>query len=54
MDWLEATLYIGTLFVLRLGVPLGSIFLLGCGLRKLDAKWNAEAQAQLESEKAKL
>lgn len=52
MDWLEAAIYIGGLFILRLGVPLAIIVLIGYGLRKLDAKWQAEAQARLEAEQA--
>ncbi len=53
MDWLTPAVYIGGLFILRLGVPLGIILLLGYGLRKLDTNWQAEAQAQLETEQAK-
>ena len=52
MDLLEPAVYIGGLFILRLGVPLAIIMLIGYGLRKLDAKWQAEAQAQLEAEQA--
>ena len=52
MDLLESTLIIGGMFVLRLGVPVAITLLIGYGLRRLDAKWQAEAQARLEAEQA--
>jgi hypothetical protein len=38
------------MFILRLGVPLALTLAVGYGLRRLDAKWEAEARAQLEQE----
>ncbi len=37
------------MFVLRLGVPLAVTLLVGYWLHRLDAKWQAEAQAQWEA-----
>jgi hypothetical protein len=45
MDSFYTTVGILGLFILRLGVPLLIIFGVGYGLRRLDAKWEAEAQA---------
>jgi len=53
MEWLLGIGYIAGLFVLRIGVPLAIIFGLGYGLRRLDAKWQAEAMAQHATELAK-
>ncbi len=38
MDRLELAVYIGALFILRMGVPLAVTLLIGYGLRQLDAK----------------
>jgi hypothetical protein len=38
------------IFLLRLGVPLLITLAVGYGLRRLDARWQAEAQARLEQE----
>lgn len=50
MDWLLQTVIILGMFVLRLGVPLAITLAVGYWLRRLDAKWQAEAQAQREAE----
>jgi len=47
MDWLSQTAIIIGMFGLRLGVPLAITLLVGYWLRRLDAKWQAEAQARL-------
>ena len=52
MEWLTQVLVILGLFILRLGVPLAIILIVGYGLRRLDAKWQAEARAQLEASQA--
>ncbi len=44
MEWLTQGLVILGLFILRLGVPLAIILAVGYGLRRLDAKWQAEAE----------
>lgn len=49
MDWLLETVIILGMFVLRLGMPLAITLLLGYWLRRLDAKWQAEAQVQQEA-----
>lgn len=47
VDWLlEAAIILG-MFVLRLGVPLAITFAVSYWLRRLDAKWQAEALARL-------
>jgi hypothetical protein len=49
MDWLpEAAAVIG-LFILRLGVPLAITLVVAYFLRRLDARWQAEAWAQWEA-----
>ena len=49
MDGLwEATIIAG-MFILRLGVPLAITVAVGYLLRRLDAKWQAEAWAQWEA-----
>ena len=46
MDWwLQAAGVIG-MFILRLGVPLAITLAVGYWLRRLDAKWQAEALAR--------
>jgi hypothetical protein len=47
--WVTAFSILG-LFILRLGIPLAVIFLIGYWLRRLDAKWQAEAVARRETE----
>ena len=49
MDWLLQALIIFGMFVLRLGVPLAITVAVGYWLHRLDAKWQAEAQAQQEA-----
>ncbi len=46
---LEIAVIIG-MFVLRLGVPLLITLLVGVWLRRLDDKWQAEAEAYQEAE----
>jgi hypothetical protein len=46
MDTWISTLGVIGLFILRLGVPLAITLAIGYWLRRLDAKWQAEAQAQ--------
>lgn len=46
MDIWLSTLGVIGLFILRLGVPLAITLAIGYCLRRLDAKWQAEAQAQ--------
>jgi len=53
MEWLLEIGYIAGLFVLRIGLPLVIIFGLGYGLRRLDARWQAEAMAQHATDLAK-
>lgn len=52
MDWLFGVPVIVGMFVLRLGVPL--LITLGVGYlwRRLDAKWQAEAQLKQELDQA--
>lgn len=45
MDWWWQTAIILGMFMLRLVVPLAIVMLVGYWLRRLDAKWQAEAQA---------
>jgi hypothetical protein len=49
MDWLLQAAIILGMFVLRLGVPLVITLAIGYWLRRLDAKWQAEAQAQRDA-----
>ena len=46
MEWWEQTAIIAGMFILRLGVPLAITLLVGYGLNRLDAKWQAEAEAR--------
>lgn len=49
MDWLvQAALILG-MFVLRLVVPLAITLAIGYWLRRLDAKWQAEAQVRRDA-----
>ncbi len=45
MDWLWQTVIIVGMFILRLGAPLAITLAVGYWLRRLDAKWQAEATA---------
>ena len=49
MDWLSDSLAVAGLFILRLGVPLAITLAVAYGLRRLDAKWEGEAQRQSRS-----
>lgn len=52
MDWwLEAAIILG-MFLLRLALPLAIVLGVGYLLQRLDAKWQAEAQAQWEMAQA--
>jgi len=46
MDGLLEAVVIAGMFLLRLGVPLAIMLLVGYLLRRLDAQWQAEAQMQ--------
>jgi hypothetical protein len=46
MTWLPEALVIVSLFLLRLGVPLAIVLVVAYFLRRLDAKWQAEAWAE--------
>jgi hypothetical protein len=46
VDWLLTALAITGMFIVRLGVPLAITLAVGYLLRRLDAKWQAEAWAQ--------
>ncbi|MEZ4637213.1 MAG: hypothetical protein R2856_20040 [Caldilineaceae bacterium] len=45
MDGVLTTLAVVGLFVLRLGVPVAVVALVGYALHRMDAKWEAEADA---------
>jgi uncharacterized membrane protein YraQ (UPF0718 family) len=47
---MEEILAVVGMFLLRLGVPLVITLAVGYWLRRLDAKWQTEAQAQWEQE----
>lgn len=49
MDWLLEAAVIGGMFILRLGVPLAITLAVAYFLRRLDAKWQAEAWEQWEA-----
>ncbi len=49
MDWLWETAIIFGMFAVRLGVPLTITLLVGYWLRRLDAKWQAEAMLEWEN-----
>ena len=53
MEWLQEAGFVVGLFVLRIGIPLAIVFGIGYGLRRLDAKWQAEAMAEQATELAK-
>ena len=46
MDWWWQGAIILGMFLLRLAVPLAITLLVGYLLHRLDARWQAEAQAQ--------
>ena len=46
MEWFFEAAIIISMFVLRLGVPIVLMFLISCALRRLDARWQAEALAR--------
>jgi hypothetical protein len=50
MTLINETFTMIALFVLRLGVPVAVTILVTWGLRRLDARWQAEAEAQLASQ----
>jgi hypothetical protein len=47
---MDEILVVVGLFILRLGVPLAIMLAIGYGLRRLDARWEAEATARRERE----
>lgn len=49
MNVILETLALTVLFVLRLGIPIAVTVLIAWGLRRLDARWQAEAAAQQSS-----
>lgn len=49
MDWLLQAAIILGMFILRLGVPLLLTLGVGAWLRRLDAKWQAEALTQQDA-----
>ena len=49
MDGLSDALVVAGMFILRLGVPLAITLAVGYLLLRLDAKWQAEAWAEWES-----
>ncbi len=44
MGWFADSAVVAGMFVLRLGVPLAITLAVAYALRRLDAKWEAEAQ----------
>jgi len=52
VDWFTQAAIILGMFILRLGVPLAITLAVGYWLRKLDAKWQAEARARLQQQQA--
>ncbi len=49
MEGLSEILVVIGMFVLRLGLPVGVSVAIGYLLRRLDSRWEAEAQAQPEA-----
>jgi hypothetical protein len=47
---MEEVLVVFGMFILRLGVPLAITFAIGYALRRLDARWEAEAVTHREQE----
>ena len=54
MDETFVTIYLILGVLLRIGVPLAATFLLGWGLRQLDARWRQEAIEANSSREAAL
>ncbi len=52
VDWLLQAAIILGMFILRLGVPLAITLAVGYWLRRLDAKWQTEAQVRWEASQA--
>lgn len=52
MESLPNVLLLVLMFVLRLGVPLLITVAIAYGLRRLDAKWQAEAENETQAEPA--
>lgn len=50
MESLPNMLLLVLMFVLRLGVPLLITVAIAYGLKRLDARWQAEAENQAEAE----
>ena len=50
MESLPNVLLLVLMFVLRLGVPLLITVAIAYGLRRLDAKWQAEAEQEYQAE----
>ncbi len=48
MDELPEVLVVVGMFILRLGVPLMIVVAVGYLLRRLDSRWEAEAQAETQ------
>lgn len=48
MEDLNTALGIGGMFILRLGIPLLITLTVACWLRRLDARWQAEAEQVTE------
>ncbi|GAB4540473.1 MAG: hypothetical protein Kow0063_30300 [Anaerolineae bacterium] len=46
MDWLPESLVIAGMFLVRLGVPIAITLVVAYFLRRLDARWQAEAWAE--------
>jgi hypothetical protein len=46
MATMLAILAVAGMLILRIGVPLGIVFALGYFLKRLDARWEAEARAE--------
>jgi hypothetical protein len=44
MQWLVDTAAVAGMFILRLGVPIAITFAVAYALKRLDAKWQAEAR----------
>ena len=52
MESLPNILLLVLMFVMRLGVPLLITVAIAYGLKRLDAKWQAEAESQAKAEPA--
>jgi hypothetical protein len=49
MEWLADTAVMLGMFLLRLGVPLAVILAIAWALKRLDARWQREAELRLAS-----